>query len=90
MNNLVKQLSETMGVSESDVLAHATLIANEIKRDKVESFFIESDESVGVDMIKAYSEEAVKTSDRITTAYLTNSEFKQWTQDAVIANIYGA
>lgn len=89
MSDLVKQLAEMMNVSEADAMDHANLIANELKRDKVQEFFVNCDDQTGCEMVQTYSKAAVNTIEKITTAYLTKPAVKQWTQDAVLANLQG-
>lgn len=87
----VGDLANLMGVSESDLIGFAKLIASEIEKDNISDFFV-SEESSGhrEDITLAYASHAVKRFREFQTTYMTNSNVSNLFNDIVFAKIkYG-
>ncbi|MCP4365410.1 MAG: hypothetical protein GY800_08960 [Planctomycetes bacterium] len=80
----IKELAESMGVSETDLRALATSAVNSIKRDGAKEAYLAESEENQTKLAEAYASDAVRKNDSFVTTYLTNSAARKGFQESVL------
>jgi hypothetical protein len=84
----VEVLAEEMGVEAVEVKAFAESIANSIKQDKVDLFFVNNaSEEEKKEITIAYAQHAVRKIQEFHTAYMTNDGVRGLFRDMVYSGL---
>lgn len=86
----IKELSESLGVSESDVSSFIKMIISEMRKDNVDGVFLTLSEIEMGEMAQAYGSFVTKKFSEFYTTYITNTNVNSLFNDMVFARIkYG-
>lgn len=72
----IKELAESMNVSEADVLMFAQSIANGIEKDGIDRIYLEATENSKIDLVEGYAASSVVKFNNFQATLMTNKEAK--------------